>query len=89
MDSKALAARAPIGALKDVETFIQVAGRCKALVIELAERRARESRYQRTLAQQIQLFKNQCEQLAHDNARIREMWRQTLAELEPLEDKSP
>jgi hypothetical protein len=85
MEGKALAARAPIGALKDIETFMAVAGQLKALVVQLAERRARESRYERSLQQQINLFRAQCEQVAADNPRVRAMWVQVEAELRPLE----
>lgn len=84
MERKAIASRAPIGALEDIETFLQVAGHVKALVCELAERRTRESRYQASLASQIKLFMGQCDDMARDNVRLREMWRQTKAELEPL-----
>jgi len=86
MDTRALAARAPIGALKDVESFLTVAEHLKALVLQLSERRARESRYQRSLQQQINLFASECRTLVHENPRLREMWTQTLSELTPLLD---
>jgi hypothetical protein len=84
MDTNALASRAPIEALADVEQFITTAGRLKAIVVHLAERRARESSYQHALVRQINSMTKVCEQLAADSPRVREMWRQAQADFAPL-----
>jgi hypothetical protein len=74
-------ARAPIAALTDVEAFLLLAQTLKGTAQELRARQQRESGLQRALAARIAAMTKQCEDMAHRNARLREMWKQVRAEL--------
>ena len=79
-----LVSRVPIVALSDIETFLTSAQHLKALTVQLAERQARESGLQNSLARQIAKSTQQCTELAAKSARLGELWRQVQAELRSL-----
>lgn len=77
--------RAPIDALTDVEQFMTAAQQLKGLQVELRERQARESGYERSLSRQITAQTRALEELVAKHPRLKDFWRQLQSELKKQE----
>lgn len=80
-----LSGRVSIDGLADVENFLEAAQHLKALKLQLAELQLRRSRREHALARQIECVTNQIEGTAKRSTRVRELWKQTQAELAGLD----
>ncbi len=89
MDDTELRARVSVAALTDIEKFIHLAQHLKALTVQLQQRRARESRLQASLAQQITTDTAHARELVRGNPRLLELWAATQAELALLMPEEP
>lgn len=80
----------PIGALADLKRFIDTAYQLKAVTVHLAARRARRSRLEFVLSEQIKILTQHCAELAQANPRgLGDLWKQTQTELQVTNSGAP
>jgi len=79
-----LGARVPVGALSDVEKFLNAAAHLKGLLISRQERRARRSNIDQAIGRLIESHTAVCADLAKNDSRIAELWKLTQTELREL-----
>jgi hypothetical protein len=89
METNTLGSRVPIGALSDVETFLNSAGYIKGLMIFRNERRARKSRLDHAIERLIDSHTQVCVELAGKSKRVADLWKLTQQELHELDAAAP
>lgn len=79
-----LGSRVPIGALSDVEKFLNSAAHLKGLLISRQERQQRRSGVDAAIARLIESHTAVCDELAKKSPRVAQMWKETQSELRAL-----
>jgi septal ring factor EnvC (AmiA/AmiB activator) len=89
MEKATHAAARPAAALADVKRFIDTAHQLKSVSAHLADRRARRSRLEFVLAEQIKILTQHCAELASSHPQLADLWKQTQRELESATPAAP
>jgi hypothetical protein len=81
--------RVNIAALDDVERFIQTVHQLKAVALDLANRRARRSRLEFVLGEQVKILTQHAGELVKAHPRLADLWKHTQTELATLLSAPP